>query len=121
LTKDLIINWQWGEQYFMQTLVDGDPAANNGGWQWSASSGMDPKPLRIFNPSTQAQKFDRDAEYIRQWLPELKSVPTADLLSGKIAPLWRSKSNYPEPIVDHAIQQREFKRLYQDLKTANGN
>jgi deoxyribodipyrimidine photo-lyase len=120
LTKDLIINWQWGEQYFMQTLVDGDPAANNGGWQWSASSGMDPKPLRIFNPSTQTQKFDRDAEYIRQWLPELKSVPAADLVSGKIAPLWRSKNNYPEPIVDHAIQQREFKRLYQDLKAANG-
>jgi deoxyribodipyrimidine photo-lyase len=121
LTKDLIINWQWGEQYFMQTLVDGDPAANNGGWQWSASSGMDPKPLRIFNPYTQSQKFDRDAEYIRQWLPELKSVPAADLVSGNIAPLWRSKSNYPEPIVDHAIQQREFKRLYQDLKVANGS
>jgi deoxyribodipyrimidine photo-lyase len=120
LTKDLIINWQWGEQYFMQTLVDGDPAANNGGWQWSASSGMDPKPLRIFNPSTQAQKFDRDAEYIRQWLPELKSVPAADLISGNIAPLWRSQSNYPEPIVDHAIQQREFKRLYQELKVAEG-
>jgi deoxyribodipyrimidine photo-lyase len=120
LTKDLIINWQWGEQYFMQTLVDGDPAANNGGWQWSASSGMDPKPLRIFNPSTQAQKFDRDAEYIRKWLPELKSVPVADLISGNIAPLWRSKSNYPEPIVDHAIQQREFKRLYQELKMSEG-
>jgi deoxyribodipyrimidine photo-lyase len=116
LTKDLIINWQWGEQYFMQTLVDGDPAANNGGWQWSASSGMDPKPLRIFNPYTQSQKFDREAAYIKKWLPELKSLSAADLISGNIAPLWRSKSNYPEPIVDHAIQQREFKRLYQDLK-----
>jgi deoxyribodipyrimidine photo-lyase len=120
LTKDLIINWQWGEQYFMQTLVDGDPAANNGGWQWSASSGMDPKPLRIFNPATQAQKFDRDAAYIKQWLPELKSLPAADLISGKIAPLWRSTHHYPAPIVDHAVQQREFKRLYQDLKAANG-
>jgi deoxyribodipyrimidine photo-lyase len=119
LTKDLIINWQWGEQYFMQTLVDGDLAANNGGWQWSASSGMDPKPLRIFNPSTQALKFDKEAEYIRQWLPELKSVPAADLISGKIAPLWRSKSGYAEPIVDHAVQQREFKRLYQELKADN--
>jgi deoxyribodipyrimidine photo-lyase len=118
LTKDLIINWQWGEQYFMQTLVDGDPAANNGGWQWSASSGMDPKPLRIFNPATQAQKFDREAEYIRKWLPELNSVPAADLISGKIAPLWCSSSGYPEPIVDHAIQQREFKRRYQELKAA---
>jgi deoxyribodipyrimidine photo-lyase len=116
LTKDLIINWQWGEQYFMQTLVDGDLAANNGGWQWSASSGMDPKPLRIFNPSTQALKFDKEAEYIRRWLPELKSVPAADLISGNIAPLWRTKSGYVEPIVDHAVQQREFKRLYQELK-----
>jgi deoxyribodipyrimidine photo-lyase len=120
LTKDLIINWQWGEQYFMQTLVDGDPAANNGGWQWSASSGMDPKPLRIFNPFTQTQKFDRDAEYIRRWLPELQSLPTADLISGNIAPLDRVKNGYPAPIVDHAIQQREFKRLYQELKIAEG-
>jgi deoxyribodipyrimidine photo-lyase len=116
LTKDLMINWQWGEQYFMQTLVDGDLAANNGGWQWSASSGMDPKPLRIFNPATQALKFDKEAEYIRSWLPDLKSVPAADLISGNIAPLWRTKSGYPEPIVDHAVQQREFKRLYQELK-----
>ncbi|MEB3224560.1 MAG: FAD-binding domain-containing protein, partial [Synechococcus sp.] len=68
LTKDLIIDWRWGEKYFMQTLVDGDLAANNGGWQWSASSGMDPKPLRIFNPYTQAQKFDPEADYIRRWL-----------------------------------------------------
>jgi deoxyribodipyrimidine photo-lyase len=58
LTKDLILDWRWGEKYFMQHLVDGDLAANNGGWQWSASSGMDPKPLRIFNPASQAQKFD---------------------------------------------------------------
>jgi deoxyribodipyrimidine photo-lyase len=116
LTKDLILNWQWGEQYFMQTLVDGDLAANNGGWQWSASSGMDPKPLRIFNPYTQAQKFDKEGEYIRQWLPELKSVALKELLSGEIAPLWRSKSGYPEPIVNHNTQQKEFKRLYAELK-----
>ncbi len=115
LTKDLMINWQWGEQYFMQTLVDGEPAANNGGWQWSASSGMDPKPLRIFNPSTQAQKFDAQGDYIRQWLPELRSIDTKDLIIGKIPSLWRA--GYPEPIVDHNIQQREFKRLYQLLKT----
>jgi deoxyribodipyrimidine photo-lyase len=117
LTKDLILNWQWGEQYFMQTLVDGDLAANNGGWQWSASSGMDPKPLRIFNPYTQAQKFDREGEYMRQWLPELKSVGIKELLSGQIAPLWRAKSGYPEPIVDHNAQQKEFKQHYAQLKS----
>jgi len=116
LTKDLIINWQWGEQYFMQTLFDGDLAANNGGWQWSASSGMDPKPLRIFNPASQAQKFDPDGEYIRYWLPELNSIETGDLLTGKITPIERESLGYPQPIVDHKQQQREFKRRYQQQK-----
>jgi deoxyribodipyrimidine photo-lyase len=77
---------------------------------------MDPKPLRIFNPSTQAQKFDAKGDYIRHWLPELRSIDTKDLLIGHIPPLWRATSHYPEPIVDHNIQQREFKRLYQVLK-----
>ncbi len=116
LTKDLIINWQWGEKYFMQNLIDGDLAANNGGWQWSASSGMDPKPLRIFNPYTQAQKFDREGEYIRQWVPELKSLDTEQLLSGKILPLTRHRLGYPLPIVDHSQQQRLFKDLYASVK-----
>lgn len=116
LTKDLIINWQWGEKYFMQTLYDGDLAANNGGWQWSASSGMDPKPLRIFNPASQAQKFDPEGEYIRQWLPELSSVDTEYLVSGKIPPLECHSCGYPLPIVDHKIQQREFKQRYQKIK-----
>jgi deoxyribodipyrimidine photo-lyase len=117
LTKDLIINWQWGEKYFMQTLIDGDLAANNGGWQWSASSGMDPKPLRIFNPYTQSQKFDAEADYIRQWVPELKSVETELLLNGKILPLTRHRLGYPLPIVDHSEQQRLFKDLYASVKT----
>lgn len=112
LTKDLIINPQWGERYFMQHLIDGDLAANNGGWQWSASSGMDPKPLRIFNPASQAQKFDPEAEYIRRWLPELRSVDTPDLLAGTIAPLERRRCGYPPPIVDHQQQQQRFKQLY---------
>jgi len=112
LTKDLIINWQWGEKYFMQKLIDGDLAANNGGWQWSASSGLDPKPLRIFNPYTQAKNYDPEAVYIRRWLPELKSLPTKDLLSGNILPLVRSTRGYPQPIVDHHTQQQEFKRRY---------
>lgn len=116
LTKDLIINWQWGERYFMQTLFDGDLAANNGGWQWSASSGMDPKPLRIFNPASQAQKFDPDAEYIRYWLPELSSLETEELLTGNFFPLERESLGYPQPIVDHKQQQREFKRRYQEQK-----
>jgi deoxyribodipyrimidine photo-lyase len=116
LTKDLIINWQWGEKYFMQTLIDGDLAANNGGWQWSASSGMDPKPLRIFNPYTQAQKFDREAAYIRHWVPELKSVDTKMILTGDLLPLTRHQVGYPLPIVDHSVQQRLFKELYTSVK-----
>ncbi|MCU0540719.1 MAG: deoxyribodipyrimidine photo-lyase [Oscillatoriaceae cyanobacterium Prado104] len=117
LTKDLIINWQRGEKYFMQKLIDGDLSANNGGWQWSASSGMDPKPLRIFNPASQAQKFDPEGEYIRHWVPELRGVDTKLLLTGNITPLVRKTLGYPEPIVDHNLQQRKFKELYNEQKT----
>ncbi|MDB9311564.1 FAD-binding domain-containing protein [Spirulina sp. CS-785/01] len=116
LTKDLIIDWRWGEQYFMQHLIDGDLAANNGGWQWSASSGMDPKPLRIFNPASQAKKYDPEGEYIRQWLPELRSVDSEYLVTGEIPPLEREAYGYPQPIVDHKQQQRQFKQLYQEAK-----
>jgi deoxyribodipyrimidine photo-lyase len=119
LTKDLIINPQWGEKYFMQRLIDGDLSANNDGWQWSASSGMDPKPLRIFNPASQAQKFDADGEYIRQWVKELRYVDTPYLISGKIPPLELQGLDYPAPIVDHKKQQALFKKLYQERKTVN--
>jgi deoxyribodipyrimidine photo-lyase len=118
LTKDLIIDWRWGEKYFMQQLYDGDLSANNGGWQWSASSGMDPKPLRIFNPASQAAKFDQDGEYIRQWLPEISSMETEYLVTGKIPPLERASYDYPQPIVDHKVQQRKFKALYQQQKNS---
>lgn len=116
LTKDLMVNWQWGEKYFMQKLIDGDLSSNNGGWQWSASSGMDPKPLRIFNPATQAQKFDPEAEYIRQWLPELRSLDTEYLVTGKISQQDCQACNYPMPIVEHQERQRQFKALFQQLK-----
>lgn len=119
LTKDLIINPQWGEKYFMQKLIDGDLCANNGGWQWSASSGMDAQPLRIFNPASQTQKFDAEADYIRQWIPELKSVDTEYLISGKI-PAWEChKVGYATPIVDHQKQQALFKQIYQQVKMVN--
>ena len=114
LVKDLICDWRWGEAAFMARLVDGDLAANNGGWQWSASSGMDPKPLRIFNPATQAQKFDPEGVYIRRWLPELRHVNTKDLLSGDIASLERR--GYPAPLVNHKLQQARFKALYASVR-----
>lgn len=117
LTKDLLINPQLGEKYFYQRLIDGDLSANNGGWQWSASSGMDPKPVRIFNPASQAQKFDPEGEYIREWLPELRSVDTEFLISGNIPAEERDALGYPLPIVDHKLQQRLFKQLYQQQKS----
>ena len=115
LVKDLICDWRWGERAFMELEVDGDLAANNGGWQWSASSGMDPKPLRIFNPATQASKFDSAGDYIRQWVPELRHVNTKDLLSGEIGALERR--DYPEPLVNHKKQQARFKALYATIRS----
>ncbi|MEM6448868.1 MAG: FAD-binding domain-containing protein [Cyanobacteria bacterium P01_D01_bin.105] len=116
LTKDLIIDWRWGEKYFMQTLFDGDLSANNGGWQWSASSGMDPKPLRIFNPASQAKKYDPDAEYIRQWLPEIRHLNTGVLLSGEIPAQVLEGTDYPVKVVDHKAQQAIFKERYKAQK-----
>jgi deoxyribodipyrimidine photo-lyase len=119
LTKDLIINSQLGEKYFEQKLMDWDLSANNGGWQWSASSGMDPKPLRIFNPASQAQKFDPEGEYMRLWLPELRGVDTGMLVSGNIPSGVREQCGYPAPIVDHKVQQARFKVIYQEQKVAS--
>jgi len=116
LTKDLIIDWRWGEKYFMQKLYDGDLSSNNGGWQWSASSGMDPKPLRIFNPASQAKKYDPDAEYIREWLPEIRHLNTSVLLSGDIPEQVLEGTDYPEKIVDHKERQAEFKSRYKEQK-----
>ena len=101
----------------MQHLIDGDLSANNGGWQWSASSGMDPKPLRIFNPASQAKKYDPQAEYIRHWLPEIRSLETKDLVTGNITPLDCEACGYPRAIVNHNEQQRIFKEIYKDLKS----
>jgi len=119
LTKDLLVDGRLGEKYFMQKLIDGDLSANNGGWQWSTSSGMDPKPLRIFNPASQAKKFDPEGEYIREWLPELRSVDTEALVSGKLSSFERDRCGYPAPIVDHNVQQRLFKAHYQSQKAGS--
>jgi deoxyribodipyrimidine photo-lyase len=113
LTKDLLIPWQWGERYFMQKLLDGDQSANNGGWQWSASMGTDPKPLRIFNPVTQANKFDPQTTYIRRWVPELEKAKTVEILSNKNLEVY----GYPKPMVDHALQQRLYKERYKAAKS----
>ena len=103
LVKDLLIDWRIGERYFISQLIDGDLAANNGGWQWAASTGTDAAPyFRIFNPTTQGQKFDPDGEFIRHWLPELADVPLKALHEPWV---WADKQgitlDYPRPIVDH--------------------
>lgn len=103
LVKDLLIDWRLGERYFMSQLIDGDLAANNGGWQWAASTGTDSVPyFRIFNPTTQGQRFDPRGQFIRQWLPELESVPDKYIHTPH---QWSEGSSkivsYPLPIVDH--------------------
>ncbi len=100
LTKHLLLDWRLGERHFMELLVDGDFAANNGGWQWSASTGTDAAPyFRIFNPITQAKKFDPDGTFVRHWVPELASLSTATIFEP-----WRfgGAPDYPNPIVEHA-------------------
>jgi len=121
LTKDLLINWQAGEDWFMNTLVDGDPAANNGGWQWSAGTGTDAAPyFRIFNPILQGKKFDPDGAYIARWVPELSGLP----LEFRHEP-WRLSEadaqeygfrlgkTYPLRIVDHDFARQRTLEAYQ--------
>ena len=116
LTKDLGIDWRWGERWFMRLLIDGDEASNNGNWQWIASVGVDPQPAfrRIYNPARQQQRFDPRGEYVRRYLPELRHVPDEYLAEPWPMPDAVQKqagcvigSDYPRPIVDHAAARRE--------------
>ena len=100
LVKDLLIDWRWGELYFADQLIDFDLASNNGGWQWSASTGTDAVPyFRIFNPVLQSQKFDPEGSFIRQWVPELRHCTAAQIHQ----PLPVDAPNYVSPIVNHKL------------------
>jgi deoxyribodipyrimidine photo-lyase len=121
LTKDLHLDWREGERWFARKLLDGEPLQNNGNWQWVASTGVDPAPYfrRMFNPTTQARKFDPDGVYIRRWVPELEGVP--DRL---IHEPWKMSdaeqeaagcllgTDYPEPIVDHGAEREHAMERY---------
>lgn len=112
LTKDLLIDWREGELHFMQWLIDGDLAANNGGWQWAAGTGTDAQPyFRIFNPVSQSQKFDPDGAYIRHWIPELQDVPDKYIHAPWQMP--HPPQNYPAPIVDHSEARQIALETYQ--------
>lgn len=95
LTKDLLIDWRWGEAYFAKKLLDFELASNNGGWQWAAGTGVDAAPyFRIFNPASQARKFDADGTYISKWVPELNQF------------------SYPLPVVDHQLARERTLSAY---------
>jgi deoxyribodipyrimidine photo-lyase len=118
LTKDLLIDWKLGERYFFKHLVDGDPASNNGGWQWAASTGTDAQPyFRIFNPWNQSKRWDPEGDYIRCWVDELRDVPASHLHSPTSAA--QLASDYPTPIVDHASQRRVALMEYRKAREQN--
>ncbi len=105
LTKDLHLDWREGERWFMQRLLDGEIASNNGGWQWSSGTGTDAAPyFRIQNPWTQGLRFDAAGEYIKRWVPELASVP-GPRLHQPPSPGLRLVSSYPLPMVEHAEER----------------
>jgi deoxyribodipyrimidine photo-lyase len=124
LVKGLLLDWRWGERFFMQHLVDGDPAANNGGWQWTAGTGTDAAPyFRVFNPVLQGKKYDPQGVYVRRWAPELDRVPDRFIHEP-----WRMKpetqqacgciigQDYPAPIVDHAWARERALAAYAQAK-----
>jgi deoxyribodipyrimidine photo-lyase len=120
LIKNLMVDWRWGETWFMQNLLDGDPAVNNGGWQWTAGTGTDAAPyFRIFNPITQSVKFDPHGDYIRHWLPELRNVPDEfihnpwrmDVVTQKQSACMIGK-DYPHPIIDLQFSRQRALYLY---------
>jgi deoxyribodipyrimidine photo-lyase len=121
LVKDLLIDWRWGERYFAEKLIDFDLSANNGGWQWAASTGCDAQPwFRIFNPITQSERFDANGKFIRKYVTELVHCSDQEIHAPWLIPPLRQQSigvivgkNYPAPIVDHAVQRAQALHLYQ--------
>ncbi len=126
LTKDLGIDWRWGEQYFAAQLNDFDLSANNGGWQWAASTGCDAQPyFRIFNPLSQSEKFDPKGAFIRRYLPQLKNLDDKAIHAPWLAAPMLLKdagvklgANYPMPVVDHDVARKLTLQRYEVVKKA---
>ncbi|ABE56117.1 Deoxyribodipyrimidine photo-lyase type I [Shewanella denitrificans OS217] len=131
LTKHLLIDWRWGEQYFRQQLIDGDLAANNGGWQWSAGTGCDAQPyFRVFSPLSQSAKFDSDCEFIKRFVPELSEVSNKAIHEIKCSAAYEAakvdlfappelegkSATYPAPIVEHSFARKRAIEVLSALK-----
>ncbi len=124
LVKDLLIDWRWGERYFAEHLIDFDLSANNGGWQWAASTGCDAQPwFRIFNPITQSEKFDPAGKFIRRYVPEIASCSDEEIHKPWQMSSIRQQSsgviigtNYPAPIIDHAARRALALNLYKSCQ-----
>jgi len=120
LAKDLLLDWRMGERYFMERLIDGDFASNNGGWGFSSSTGVDPQPyFRIFNPLLQSEKFDLDGEYIKKWVPELRELKGGKNGAvhdpyGRKAEAVAKKNGYPRPIVEHKFARDRALARYKE-------
>ena len=126
LVKDLLIDWRWGERYFAEKLIDFDFSANNGGWQWAASTGCDAQPwFRIFNPVTQSERFDANGRFIRKYVPELSNCSDKEIHAPWQMTAQRQTDtktiigeDYPAPVVDHAIQREIALALYKTNSSA---
>jgi len=129
LTKDLLMDWRLGEKYFAEKLIDLDFSSNNGGWQWSASTGVDAQPyFRIFNPYLQSKKFDTEGKYIRKYVPELKDLPDNYIHEPNI--MSESEQNkygvvigkdYPAPVVDHMVSKNESIKRFKNILNYDEN
>jgi len=127
LVKDLLIDWRWGERYFAEHLIDFDLSANNGGWQWAASTGCDAQPwFRIFNPVTQSERFDPSGKFIRKYLPQLTHCSDKEIHAPWQIMSHRQQSigvvigqHYPAPIVEHATQRALALELYKNAGETN--
>lgn len=120
LVKDLLVDWRIGERHFRRHLIDGDVPQNAGNWQWCAGTGPDAAPyFRVFNPLTQARRFDPDGDYVRRWVPELSTLPGGSIHAPwELGPIELAAAGvtigdtYPERIIDHAVARDRALAVY---------